>query len=202
MNIQPWTELATLLKNRRAFFHLSEEQVMERANVTPETLQQLENGYFDKIPEIYGKEILQRYALLLQLSSETVLKKYLDGLGVFREISATTNSSTGSLSGIRPLRVMIYLLVPVLSIILLLQVWAINDLQKKQRPRIQNPNSISVEIKINGKDVIIEPNQSKVLEPAETWSIQNPGLQMLKIEYGFQEWEIHFFQFEVRLRNG
>lgn len=69
--------VAERIKERRLALNLSLENISQVTNITLKYLLALENGEYEKIPgEIYLKQWLKKYALLLELNPQEVIRDY------------------------------------------------------------------------------------------------------------------------------
>jgi len=75
--IRTQKSVAERLKEKRLNLNLSIEKISQLINISTKYLSALENGEYDKIPgEIYLKQWLKKYALLLELDPQELLRNY------------------------------------------------------------------------------------------------------------------------------
>lgn len=193
-----WKELGMILYQRRNYLALTFQDVYDKIHFSVETIEKIEQGKLQEIPEIYLQDFLKRYTRLLGLPEDRIFQRYDQGLLEYQKQVKNTRNVQKIHHRTKPLSTGIKILAFLLSGVLLTQLWIASQAQKELQFWIQNQGIQSAEVFWKGERRMLPAGDSFSINENTSILIKNPFECTIMIKYGQKEWKIDWMEFEVQ----
>lgn len=191
------TEIGRILQKYRKTKKISLEDISDRTHISVETLEMLENGNFDEIPELYLKNFIKRYSTILNLQTHSTIREYLNAENKTGQIPVIRKKRRNS-----PVALLLKIMIPVLICIICIQLYVLNIQNQRELFRIINGGSGEVIIYDDNRTITLAAGESVNLNANDKVHVINKEKALIMVKYYDDTWEVFFEEFEVQLKDG
>ncbi|HOO32102.1 MAG TPA: helix-turn-helix domain-containing protein [Thermotogota bacterium] len=191
------TEIGRILQKYRKTKKISLEDISDRTHISVETLEMLENGNFDEIPELYLKNFIKRYSTILNLQTHSTIREYLNAENKTGQIPVIRKKRRNS-----PVALLLKIMIPVLICIICIQLYVLNIQNQRELFRIINGGSGEVIIYDDNRTITLGAEESVNLNANDKVHVINKEKALIMVKYYDDTWEVFFEEFEVQLKDG
>ena len=191
------TEIGRILQKYRKTKKISLEDISDRTHISVETLEMLENGNFDEIPELYLKNFIKRYSTILNLQTHSTIREYLNAENKTGQIPVIRKKRRNS-----PVALLLKIMIPVLICIICIQLYVLNIQNQRELFRIINGGSGEVIIYDDNRTITLGAEESVNLNADDKVHVINKEKALIMVKYYDDTWEVFFEEFEVQLKDG
>jgi len=191
------TEIGRILQKYRKTKKISLEDISDRTHISVETLEMLENGNFDEIPELYLKNFIKRYSTILNSQTHSTIREYLNAENKTGQIPVIRKKRRNS-----PVALLLKIMIPVLICIICIQLYVLNIQNQRELFRIINGGSGEVIIYDDNRTITLGAEESVNLNANDKVHVINKEKALIMVKYYDDTWEVFFEEFEVQLKDG
>ncbi len=191
------TEIGNILQKYRKTKRISLKDISERTHISVETLEKLEAGDFNEIPELYLKNFIKRYATALGLNSHSTIHDYLNAETRKDQIPIISKKKRNT-----PVNIILKIMIPLLICIAGIQLYVLNIQSQREMLRISNKGEGEIVVNDGISDIILGSNESIDLNSNYKVHIFNEENSLIVVKYYDDTWEVFFEEFEVQLTDG
>jgi transcriptional regulator with XRE-family HTH domain len=191
------TEIGNILQKYRKTKRISLKDISERTHISVETLEKLESGDFNEIPELYLKNFIKRYATALGLNSHSTIHDYLNAENRKDQIPIISKKKRNT-----PVNIILKIMIPLLICIAGIQLYVLNIQSQREMLRISNKGEGEIVVNDGISDIILGSNESIDLNSNYKVHIFNEENSLIVVKYYDDTWEVFFEEFEVQLTDG
>lgn len=192
-------ELGETLKKNRISSNFSKEQVYEKTHISVETIEEIENGELQNIPNIYLRDFIIRYSGFLGIRNNVDVETFLMILDQNEKRIPKIKKKNENR---KPVKIMLIIMIPFLLLIILLQVLLVQKQQNREIVKITNKGNIEAVIQIEDERIPLKPNETLSFNDDFSGKVINTEKSLIVVEYYEDTWEVFFKEFEVLIKNG